>query len=51
MGTQAKTSTYRVIDSMDSEDKNDDLGIWDRYVSQRKKSWDFKKKNIVKPAP
>jgi hypothetical protein len=34
MGTQAKTSTY----SMDSEDENDDLGIRDRYVSQRKKS-------------
>ena len=38
MGTQAKTSTYRVIDSMDSEDENDDLGIRDRYVFQRKKS-------------
>ena len=48
MGTRAKTPTYRVVDSMDSGDENDDLGIRDRYVSQRKKSPDLKK-NIVKP--
>ena len=51
MGARAKTPTYKVVDSMDSEDENDDLGIRDRYVSQRKKSQDFKTKNIVKPAP
>jgi hypothetical protein len=50
MGTRAKTATYRVVDSMDSEDENDDFGIRDRYVSQRKKSRDFKNKNIVRPA-
>ena len=50
MGTRAKTPTYRVIDSMDSEDENDEFGIRDRYVSQRKKSRDFKNKNIVRPA-
>lgn len=51
MGTWAKTLTYRVVDSMDSEDENDDLGIRDRYVSQRKKSQDFKTKNIVNQHP
>jgi hypothetical protein len=51
MGTRAKTRTYRVVDSMDSADGSDDLGIRDRYVSQRNKSQDFKNKNIVKPAP
>ena len=51
MITRAKPPTYKVVDSMDSEDENDDLGIRDRYVSQRKKSRDFKNKNIVKPAP
>jgi len=48
MGTRAKTPTYRVADSMESGDENDDLGIRDRYVSQRKKSPDLRK-NIVKP--
>ena len=45
MGTGAKTPTYRVVDGMDSGDENDDLGIRDRYVSQRKKSPDLKKKH------
>jgi hypothetical protein len=51
MGSRAKIPTYRVVDSMDSEDEHDYLRIRDRYVSQRKKSLDLKNKNIVKSAP
>ena len=36
MGTRAKTQTYRVVGSMESEEESDDLGIRGRYVSQRK---------------
>jgi hypothetical protein len=51
MGKRANTPTYRVVDSMDSEYENDETGIRDRYVFQRKKSRDLKNKSIAKPAP
>jgi hypothetical protein len=51
MDSRAKIPTYRVVDNMDSEDEHYYFRIRDRYVSQRKKSPDFKNKNIAKSAP
>jgi hypothetical protein len=51
MGSRAKIPTYRVVDNMDSGDEHYYLRIGDIYVTQRKKSPDFKNKNIAKSAP